>query len=211
MAERYEGTLAFPNGFKPNFHPDRLIEPWKLKPPSISKRKRKPWIAKAFPDNWMIFEVDMGDAFGDWVPDSWIGNLLFTIANCPKHIFLMLTKNARNLMKWNRFFPPNLFLGVSVTRQEDIGRIFHLRMTTAKIKVISFEPLLGPINTNLDGIDWVIIGAQTQPAKIPQKGWVKTLMEQARKLKTPIFLKDNVKYGRVIREFPNEHRDSEKA
>lgn len=203
FAERF-----FPYGFVPTFHPDRIPELYKLKAPKNYRRKRKSWIAKAFPDSWLIFEVDMGDAFGDSVPDSWTGNLLFTIANCPQHIFLLLTKNAKNLLKWDKFYPPNLFLGVSITRQHDIERIFYLKATSARIKFVSFEPLLGPINTNLDGIDWLIIGSQTRPTKTPKKEWVQTLLGQARDLNIPIFLKDNLYFESQIREFPTS-RSSE--
>jgi len=190
------------NGFEPTYHPERLIELYELRPPGNSKRK--PWIDKAFPNNWLIFEGSMGDIFGDWVPDSWAGNILCTIANCHDHIFLISTKCQKNLLKWNRFFPPNLWLGVSVTRQEDIERLLYLNMTDAKIKYISFEPLLGPINTSFDGIDWIILGAQTRPTKIPKEEWIQSLIAQARDLNIPVFLKDNLRWTEKIQEFPGQ-------
>lgn len=183
-------SMRFNGHFNPTYHPDRLVDPYKLRKPS------------------KIFACSMGELFGDWIPDNWIGNVLLTIANNHKHIFQILTKCPHNLIKWEKFFPPNLYLGVSVARQEDIGRIFHLRMTAARTKVISFEPLLGPINTNLDGIDWLIIGSQTRPMKIPKKEWVQTLLDQARDLNIPIFLKDNLYFESQIREFPTS-RSSE--
>jgi protein gp37 len=192
--------MAFPNGFKPTFHPDRLVELYKLKPPG--KKKRKPWIARAFPSNWLIFESSMGDLFGDWVPESWAGNVLFTIENCNEHIFLIPTKNARNLLKWNKSFPSNLWLGTSVTCQEDAERIAYLRMTTARTKYISFEPLLNGIKADLRYIDWIVIGGQTRPTRIPEKRWVQPLIDQARERGIPVFLKDNLGWPETIREFP---------
>jgi protein gp37 len=82
--------------------------------------------------------------------------------------------------------------------------VFYLRATSARVKFISFEPLLSPINTNLNGIDWLIIGSQTRPTKIPKKEWVHTLIDQARDLNIPVFLKDNLHWSQQIQEFPNE-------
>jgi protein gp37 len=186
IATRFEGTIAFPRGFEPTFHPDRLVEPYKLKKPS------------------RIFTCSMSDLFGSWLPDHWIGEVLFTVANNPKHAFMVFTKCPKNLFKWDKFFPANLWVGVSVNEQKDIERIFYLRMIDPKIRFISFEPLLGPIDINLDRIDWIIIGAQTNPVKIPKKDWVLPLIEQARKNNIPIFLKNNLHWHEVIQEFPNQ-------
>jgi len=202
FAERYKGSAAFPNGFIPTFYPERCVEFYKLKPPR--KSNGKPWIAKVYPNNWLIFEGSMGDVFGDWVPESWTGNILCTIANCHDHIFLISTKCHKNLVKWKKFFPANLWIGVSVTSQKDIERIFYLNMTDARIKYISFEPLLNSVETDLKGIDWIILGAQTQPKKFPRKEWVNYLINQARKRDIPVFLKDNLNWPEKIQEFPGQ-------
>ncbi len=48
IVERFNTKKAFPYGFEPTFHPERLKEPLKLKEPS------------------RIFVSDMGDLFGKW-------------------------------------------------------------------------------------------------------------------------------------------------
>ncbi len=199
LAERF-----FPNGFLPTFHPDRIPELFRLKQPENSRKMRKPWIAEKFPNNWFIFEGSMGDVFGDWVPESWTGNVLCTIANCSDHIFLIPTKCHRNLLNWKKFFPPNLWLGVSVCRQKDVERLFYLKMTDASVKYVSFEPLLGPIKADLKGIDWIILGAQTQPTRLPRKEWVEAIIRQARDRDIPVFIKDNLNWPEKIREFPEK-------
>jgi protein gp37 len=184
MATRFKGTKAFPNAYEPTFHPERLLEPYKLKLPC------------------MIFTGSMCDLFGPWLPDNWIGEVLFTIGNNPKHTFQVLTKCAQNLMKWQKFFPPNLYIGVSVTEQKDVERIFYLRMVDATVRFVSFEPMLGSIDVNLDNLDWIIIGGQTCPTRIPEKEWVQPLIDQARRLGIPIFLKENLHWSEKIQEFP---------
>jgi protein gp37 len=188
IATRFRGTKAFRNGFEPTFHPDRLIDPYRLKKPS------------------KIFTCSMGDMFGSWVPENWTGEILAAMANNPIHTFQVLTKCPENLLKWQKFFSPNLWLGVSVARQEDVKRIFYLRMVEPGIRFVSFEPLLGPIDADLYGIDWIIIGAQTCPTRIPEKGWVQTIIDQARKRGIPIFLKNNLRWPEDIKEFPKKQK-----
>jgi protein gp37 len=185
IATRFAGTPAFPNGFEPTFHKDRLIEPYGLKKSS------------------RIFTCSMSDMFASYIPENWIWTVLFTIGYNPRHIFQILTKCPENLPKWNNFFSPNLWLGVSITEQKDVERITYLNKVERNVRFISFEPLLGPIEANLDGIDWIIVGAQTNPTKIPEKEWVKSIIEQARNSSIPIFLKDNLNWNEKIQEFPH--------
>ena len=184
IATRFKGTKAFPNGFEPTFHPERLIEPYKLKKPC------------------RIFTCSMADMFGPWVPDNWTGEILFTMEANPIHTFQVLTKNPENPGKWQRFFPRNLWLGVSVTRQDDVERISCLKTVEPKIRFVSLEPLLGPVDADLRGIAWIIIGGQTRPTRIPDKEWVRSLIGQARQLRIPVFLKNNLHWHEDIREFP---------
>ena len=62
----------------------------------------------------------------------------------------------------------------SVENDRYKGRIDYLRNTSAKIKFISFEPLLGAINNiNLDGIHWVIAGGESGlKAREIKEDWV---------------------------------------
>jgi protein gp37 len=65
---------------------------------------------------------------------------------------------------------------------------------------ISFEPLLEDIfpfpesnNYSLDKVAQIIIGAQTNPSKLPEKVWVDKIIQKAQQKSCKIFLKDNLK------------------
>lgn len=51
----------------------------------------------------------------------------------------------------------------------------------------------------LDGIDWVIIGAQTGPgAAPPKREWVENILTAAAYARVPVFVKDN-----LVRIYPD--------
>ena len=86
-----------------------------------------------------------------------------------------------------------------------LNRIDDLRLTDAKTKFISFEPLLGPLpKINLKGIDWVIIGGESGPGARPMNPkWVTNLRDQCLKQKVPFFFKqwggvNKKKTGRLL-------------
>jgi protein gp37 len=82
-------------------------------------------------------------------------------------------------------------MGVSVESQEYTSRIDHLRKVGAKIKFISFEPLLGPIHgLNLTGMDWVIVGGESgHQARPMNASWVVDIRNQCQRAKVPFFFK----------------------
>lgn len=86
---------------------------------------------------------------------------------------------------------PNIWMGVSVENDDYICRIDHLRSTSAAIKFLSLEPLLGPLdNLNLTGIDWVIVGGESGPDARPMDpAWVTSIRDQCLASNTPFFFK----------------------
>jgi protein gp37 len=151
----------------------------------------------------------------DWnsngVKDEWIKSILEKIKECPQHTFQILSQRP---IRYNRFeYPKNVWLGTTVRNNDDVPRIKELMMNLfpSIIKFISFEPLHEEIYTWLIGtsqfykIDWVIIGAETgnRIGKIiPKKEWIDKIIYNARLEGIPIFLKDNLKWGEIIQEFP---------
>ena len=106
----------------------------------------------------------MSDLFHEDVPAKFIQKVFHMMEQAHWHRFQILTKRSERLLElnpklsWNF----NIWMGVSVENQEYTFRIDHLRKVGAKIKFISFEPLLGPIHDlNLRGIDWVIVGGES--------------------------------------------------
>jgi len=174
--------------FTPRYWPDRAIEPYKLKKPS------------------KIFICSMAEMFGNYIPLDWIDNILDTCHELPEQTFQILTKTPENVRHFA--FPDNVWLGVTVTSFLDWLRVCLLQSCQAKIKFISFEPLLDDAldttNISLVGIDWVIIGAQTQPTLLPKPDWVYRIIDKARKEGIPVFLKDNLHWPERIQEFPSK-------
>jgi len=159
----------------------------------------------------MIFTVSMGDLFGDWVPAEWIEAVIKVAEDNPQHVFQFLTKNP---IKYYEFkFPKNCWLGTTVTGLDmDSYRIFDLIDNTddKNIRFVSFEPYLKRVDLNAFRhklqIDWIIIGAQTNPWVPPIASWVYDLINLAKQNLIPIFLKDNLRWPEKIQEWP-EVRD----
>lgn len=175
-------SMRFKGHFNPEFHKMRLLEPYRLKTPS------------------KIFTCSMSDMFGSWVKNEWIENILQAIRENPRHIFQILTKFPENATMG---FPDNVWLGTTIDVQKSAeARLRAIKNIKAKLKFISFEPMLEPITIALKGIDWVIIGGQTNPTKIPEKEWVDKIVEQAKELNIPVFIKENCHYPEKMQSFP---------
>lgn len=196
--------------FMPTFHPERLQEPMKVKKPS------------------RIFVGSMADLFGDW---GWIDNgnhyfkfspqvtvrrTLQTVAQCPEHTFIFLTKNPKGMQGFD--FPANCWCGTSVENQEKADeRIPELLKVNCGTLFVSIEPILAPICFHPSLLDqgrygqygfkvlrWLIIGAQTGPGAVkPDPQWIQDIIDQAKgRGNVPIFIKDNVKWHKQIQEWP---------
>jgi protein gp37 len=141
----------------------------------------------------MIFVNSMSDLFHENVPLSFISNVFDVITRAPRHIFQILTKRSRRLRTVGHLlpWPHDVWMGVSVEESEFMSRVDDLRRTPAKVKFVSFEPLLGPIGKiDLKGIDWVIVGGESGPGARPiQVGWVDCIRDQCLAAEVPFFFK----------------------
>jgi len=125
----------------------------------------------------------------------------------PQHIFQILTKMPENI---DRPMPDNVWLGVSVTGEDSMGDLIKMddiMEIQAKIKFVSFEPMLDFLDTSTF-FDWLIMGRLTGHGHKhdPPKYWVRELVKRAKRSNTPIFLKNNLKEiwgGKLIQEFPD--------
>lgn len=180
--------------FSPKFHPERLVEIAKIKEPS------------------KIFVGSSGDMFGSWVDPFWFNQVLGVISDNPQHIFQMLTKAPHN---FHHFFscdggriPDNVWLGTTIEHQKAVKRLAFLLDPTLKKRVhsrkfVSFEPLLEDLDIDLSGLDWIIIGANSNRGapKAPDE-WADRLISQARHKGIAVWVKDNYRYHSRIKEFP---------
>ncbi len=147
-----------------------------------------------------IFTGSTMELFGDWIKPAWIRDILQVVSALPWHTFIFLTKQPQNLTKWSPF-PENCWVGVTATNEDTWIEALHgLYDYEARVKFISFEPLLNRIilrNLNLLDpkiINWIIIGQQTPPSvkTQPKIEWIREIVEAAGKAKIPVFLKDNL-------------------
>lgn len=187
----------FPNGFNPMFYPDRLGEPAARKKPV------------------KIFTVSMGDLFGPWVSPIWQDEIWDAAVKASQHTFQFLTKFPISLRSWIARngagqLPGNFWAGVTVTHPLEVWKESYIvGWRQGGVRYVSFEPLLGdctkgPYTLDLTGIDWIIIGAQTQPLRKPPDEWVQRLIDRADFLKIPVFLKDSIQdyWPEKRREYP---------
>jgi len=145
--------------------------------------------------------VDAGDLFGEWVPEEWIRQIRGVVKNCYWHTFIYLTKNPARLRNYT--FLQNEWVGTTVTGNSDFQRVKNLSKTDARVKFLSIEPLLEPVEFDLSEFQWIIIGAQTGPKAVkPERRWVDIILQGAEKHKIPVFIKNNLRYSLQLRQFP---------
>jgi protein gp37 len=203
------GYERFHRTFEPTFHPERIRELAQLNPPS--GRARKPWIAKAYPAQWLVFVCSVADLFASWTLEKWRAEVLERISWTPEYVICqLLTKSPEGITNESTF-NKNIWLGVTVTSQNDTSLIRTLLDVPSEGRFFGcFEPLLGKIDLpkNLPRpLDWIIVGKLTGSSFVKlQKEWVDTLIGQARSAGIPVFVKDSIvaELGEQyrIQEFP---------
>jgi len=114
------------------------------------------------------------------------------MATASQHQFQVLTKRAERLARvaprlpW----PANVWMGVSIETQAYAWRLDYLRRVPAAIRFVSAEPLLGPLQLNLDGVDWLIAGGESQAgARAAELDWFRGLRDRCVAHRVPFFLK----------------------
>ncbi len=176
------------------------------------------------PAKWLkpriVFVNSMSDLFHESVPLDFIQRVFDTMARCPQHVFQILTKRSERLnevassLPW----PPNIWMGVSVENEKVIHRIADLSLVPAKIRFLSCEPLIGPLdNLLLDKIHWVIVGGESGPGARPMKPeWVDSILSQCQQHNVAFFFKQwggvrkdltgRILHGRTYDEMPGTKR-----
>lgn len=186
--------------FYPRFWPEKTNElpdsdDWTFAP---SKGRNKLLRAINRPKRG-IFTCDMSDLFGLGVPRGWTEQVMRKIRGDALDRFYLLTKQPQNLAKFSPF-PNNAWVGVTAcTWEMAVSAAYHLIRIEAAVRYISFEPLLEGFKPSLRGynkklitIDWVIIGGQTRPTKLPKPEWIGEIVDAADEAGIPVFLKNNL-------------------
>jgi protein gp37 len=140
-----------------------------------------------------IFVNSMSDLFHEDVPIDFIKRVFDVMNSAQRHRFQVLTKRSERLLDLNPLlnWAPNIWMGVSVENQDYNYRIDHLRRTSASVKFLSIEPMLGPLDDlDLSGIDWVIVGGESGPGARPMNPlWVASVRDQCLRAGAPFFFK----------------------
>lgn len=160
-----------------------------------------------------VFCSSLADWLDDEVPADWLRDLLNLVAETPHLDWLLLTKRPQNWLKritlassistngekpaaGKRLLedwimgtaPANVWLGTTVEDQQRADeRIPELIKVPARVRFLSCEPLLGPVNLSMrtqrmemvPGIHWVICGGESGPGARPMHpDWARSLRDQ---------------------------------
>jgi protein gp37 len=166
-----------------------------------------------------IFVNSMSDLFQEGVPVGFARRVWKVMAEADWHVFQILTKRPdrmRSILSKRGFAVlPNVWLGTSVENRAVVPRIDELRSAPASVRFVSFEPLLGPIGSDVDltGIHWSIVGGESGPRCRPiEAAWVDEIRETCRSQNVAFFFKQwggrnkaatgRILHGRTWDEYP---------
>jgi protein gp37 len=154
-----------------------------------------------------VFCASMADVFEDLrALDSQRARLWDLIAITPELTWQLLTKRPENIDKlapgaWTMGrWPANVWMLVTAEDQERADlRIPILLRTGARVRGVSVEPMLGPVDLHmhiLDGwslvppLDQVIVGGESGPGARPfDLAWARSVMRQCREAGVAFFMK----------------------
>ena len=173
MTQRFPKT--YPNGFDLTLREQALELPLRWRSPR------------------RIFVNSMSDLFHADVPEAFIARVFDVMTRCPQHTFQILTKRAERAARLapRLPWPTNVWMGVSVELPAFFWRVDYLRRMPSAVRFVSAEPLLGSLaSIDLDGIDWLIAGGESQPGCRPAElVWFRELRDACRTAGVAYFLK----------------------
>ena len=168
-----------------------------------------------------VFCASLADVFDNAVDPQWRDDLFELIAATPNLDWLLLTKRIGNVgnmlpvpFDFDRHFP-HVWIGTTIVNQAEADRdIPKLLDVPARVRFLSMEPLLGPVDINpwlqqkffhggraLNGrammrshpterLDWVIVGGESGPRARPMHpDWARSLRDQCKAAGVPFLFK----------------------
>lgn len=152
--------------------------------------------ALKIPHSWAagrtVFVNSMSDLFHPDVPDEFIQRVFEVMVDTPRHRYQVLTKRSQRLARLapQLPWPDNIWMGVSVESQRYAFRIDHLKEVPAAVRFVSAEPLLGPLDLDLEEVDWLIAGGESGRAARPvEEEWLVGLRDGCLLSETAFFFK----------------------
>lgn len=179
-----------------------------------------------------VFCASLADVFDNAVDPQWRDDLFELIAATPNLDWLLLTKRIGNVgnmlpvpFDFDRQFP-HVWIGATIVNQAEADRdIPKLLDVPARVRFLSMEPLLGPVDINpwlqqkffhggraLNGrammrshpterLDWVIVGGESGPgARAMHPDWARSLRDQCQNAGVPFLFKQWGEWMPTIRE-----------
>jgi protein gp37 len=149
-----------------------------------------------------IFVNSMSDLFHEAVSDDFIAHVWQVMKATPRHHYQILTKRPERMAAIIRNtikdVLPNVWLGTSVENAEVTSRIDALRTVPARIRFISFEPLIGAVRpVDLTGIHWAIVGGESGRAARPiREEWIDEIYDQCSTQDSKFFFKQWGTWGK---------------
>ena len=147
----------------------------------------------------MVFVNSMSDLFHNDVPESFVVEVFAMMMTADWHTYQVLTKRpARAVRFWERNrqlfglteVPAHIWMGTSVENQRMAYRVRHIKKLRAAVRFLSCEPLLGPMELDLDDIHWVIVGGESGAGHRPMDtAWVRNIRHQCSNARVPFFFK----------------------
>lgn len=157
-----------------------------------------------------VFCASLSDVFDNEAPAEWRRDLFDLIHATPNLDWMLLTKRigaAQRLFDEARMGPPdggsgynwlaNVWLGATICNQEEADRdIPKLLALLARVRFLSMEPLLGPVDlthylhSSAPQLDWVIVGGESGPnARLMHPDWARSLRDLCADADVPFFFK----------------------
>ncbi|KVP84494.1 hypothetical protein WJ95_20225 [Burkholderia ubonensis] len=173
-----------------------------------------------------VFCASLADVFDNEVDLLWRRDLFQLIADTPNLDWLLLTKRIGNVPTMLRHIgvdklPDNVWLGATIVNQAEADRdIPKLLAVPARVRFLSMEPLLGPVELHADWIDrhpargrfgcvtpdvdtparyimpptldWVIVGGESgYRARPMHPAWTADLRDQCARAGVPFLFKQH--------------------
>jgi protein gp37 len=166
LSLRDRGMAKYRNGFKFTIHEKDL---------ELPLRWRKPR---------MIFVNSMSDLFHEEMPEDFLRGCFAVMERAEWHSYQILTKRPHRMLEFSRRYgriPDHIWMGTSVESRPFVSRIDVLRKVPAKIRFISFEPLIDSMRPPLDlsGIEWAIVGGESGSNYRPLKTeWIREIRDE---------------------------------
>lgn len=171
--------------------------------------KRDPFAVRLWPERlpdplgWReprhVFVNSMSDLFHRDVPEDFVEQIFEVMLSTPRHTYQVLTKRPsrarRFLQRHPRFLragvlPRHIWIGTSVEDQAATHRIPHLLQVPAEVRFLSCEPLIGPIDLDPRGLDWVIVGGESGVRRrVMDPAWARAIRDRCADAGVAFFFK----------------------